>query len=69
MKKYIRPILSLISIVIFLMITLATDLSFLSVSSNTTVKTKNCQERPAAQGKLNITVVGTNNAGGPLAGQ
>ena len=67
MQKIVKPVFSVLIIAFFLLITLATDFdSILYESTNTTIKTENCEMKPEVSGKISVTVLLLDDEGDPV---
>src|SRR5687767_16031392 len=68
MQKIIKSGLSVLVIVFFLIITLATKFEdFLLESTNTTVKIENCEEMPQVTGTVSVAIIVTDDEDKPIS--
>lgn len=68
MQKITKSVLSVLVIVFFLVITLATQFEdFLLESTNTTVKIENCEDQPQVIGTITVAIIITNDDDEPLS--
>ena len=68
-KNKLRHFLCFLVIAVFLLITMATDIShFLISSSNTTVAIRDCEAKPPAFGTLEINLLAIDSLSNPIPG-